>query len=593
MAGVPSDKVSSALASVVAPEALDFRATDMLLGARWARAYAVSAFPPRVGAGWLAAAANLPGVTLAMHALPTDPGALVMSLDRAVSRLAGAMESHTTALAAQRAEAQWRDAQELMRQIDQEQQSVWTIGVLCLVQADDESTGIRRAKRLEGMLAAAGLRARPLVFLQEPGLLGCGPWALFPPEVRGGTPTQVPAGTVAAALPFAGSGINHGRGVVLGHDSGGGLVLWDRWSPPDDSGISNPHLTVLAASGAGKSHAAKLLAVREWVQGARVIVVDPEREYRGMCRAVGGAWINAGGAGGRINPLQAPPLAALPEDADADGAAGSAVAQHAQRVGLVLDLALPGLDDTRRAMLQRAIRAVYSEAGIDASTDPGSVAPDRWPHMGHLHAWCLAQDGADWQSLAMLLEDAAVGATADLWAGPTVADAGDAEMVVIDIHDLADARPSVRRAQYQNVLGWAWDLIRRDRAERKILLVDEAWLLVDPQVPEALGFLRSMAKRARKYNCGVQVVTQNPIDFLAVAVAREGEPVLANASTKLLLRQEGRDLPTVAGLFGLSDAEQDRLRSARVGEGLLIAGNNRAWVVIDTAPHETALLYGG
>lgn len=115
---------------------------------------------------------------------------------------------------------------------------------------------------------------------------------------------------------------------------------------------------------------------------------------------------------------------------------------------------------------------------------------------------------------------------------------------------------------------------------------------VTGKVPQALGLLKRMSKRVRKYSGSLLTVTQNPGDFLAPEVAREGEPVLANASTVPLLRQEGRDLPMVAGLYHLSDAEQERLATARVGEGLIICGNSRAWVTVGTAPHETEIMYG-
>ncbi len=151
---------------------------------------------------------------------------------------------------------------------------------------------------------------------------------------------------------------------------------------------------------------------------------------------------------------------------------------------------------------------------------------------------------------------------------------------------------AVKRAQYLNVLGYLWDLIRADRAEKKILVVDEAWMLIDPQAPQALKFMKSLSKRIRKYAGSFMVVTQNIADFLAPAVAGEGEQVLTNAAYTLLLRQGGKDLQALASLFHLSDAEQDKLTNARVGEGLLIAGNDRAWIHIDTAPHESRLIYG-
>lgn len=285
-------------------------------------------------------------------------------------------------------------------------------------------------------------------------------------------------------------------------------------------------------------------------------------------------------------------------DEEEEATGGQPVAQHTRRVMLFLDLYLPNVGQQQRALLGRALRAIYADAGIHADTDPATIPAERWPHVGTLytHLAEVAKRRDDPQaataaSLAALLEEAAAGSEAPLWAGPSTATA-DADFVVLDIHDLETAPEGVQRAQYQNVLGYAWDLVRQNRDQRVLLVVDEAWMLVDPRVPQALGFLKRMSKRVRKYGGSLITVTQNPGDFLAPEVAREGEPVLANASTVLLLRQEGRDLPTVAGLYHLSEAEQDRLATARVGEGLLICGNSRAWVTVDTAPHETEIMYG-
>jgi hypothetical protein len=586
----------AALRNIFAPQALRFGPRDLALGERWARAYAVLNFPPKVPPAWLAHAANLPGVTLAVHGSPTDPTNLTMSLTRAISRTAGTLHAGGNALLLQRAEAQLADAQTLLRKIDQEQQAIFTLTVVLLVTATNEAEGQRRAKRVEGLLAAAGMRARPLAFRQEAGLLTTGPWGICPEELRGGAPFQVPSETVAAAFPFSSGGINHGRGVLIGHDDGGGLVMLDRWNPPEESGVTNRNWTILAGSGAGKSHTTTLAMIREWAQGARVVVIDPEREYRRLCHALGGTWVNAAGGEVCINPFEALPL---PPDVDefADEEEGqTAIAQQIQRVRTFLNLYLPELSDIQKALLRRAILAVNQERGIERDTDPARVPPGGWPTIRDLHAHCKAAaaagDGAsEWATLAALLEDAATGLDAKLWSG-TKSPPTDVDFLVIDIHDLEGAEDQVQRAQYFSALGYAWDIIRQDRGERKLLVVDEAWMLVDPKVPQALSFLKKMSKRIRKYNGSLNVVTQNPIDFLHAEVAREGEPVLANASTRLLLRQEAKDLPTVAQLFSLSEAEQDKLASARVGEGLLIAGNSRAWVTVDTMPHEARLMHG-
>ena len=582
----------SPLTHLIAPEALTFQPQHLMAGTEWRRLYMVTAFPPSVEAGWLARAANLPGVTLALHAVPQDAGEIVMALNRRIGAVAGQLAAGAGggALVAQRLAQEGEDALALLRQIDAEQQGVYQTGVILMLSAPNPEEGLRRAKRLEATLGAAGMRVRPVVYHQEAGLSAAGPYGIFPDALRGAH--VWPSATVAASWPFGASGINHGSGIVLGHDGEGGLVLINRWVPPADSGITNPNWTILAGSGAGKSHATKLMILREWAQGATVIVIDPEREYRQLCQALGGAWINAGGGTHRINPLQAPPLPADTDSEDDAAAHGlTALGQHLQRVRMVLSLYLPQLTPMQGAVLGRALRATYEQAGIGVDADPAAVPNARWPHIGHVYAVLQGQDDPDSQSLAALLEEAAQGADAPLWVGPSTP-TPDSDLVVIDIHDLENAPDATQRAQYANLLGFAWDLVRRDRTERVVLVVDEAWMLIDPRAPEALSFLKRMAKRIRKYAGSLNVVTQNAVDFLAPEVAREGEPVLANASTKLLLRQEAKDLPTVASLFTLSDSEQDRLANAQVGEGLLIAGNQRVWVKVATAPHESLVMYG-
>ncbi len=596
----PGTYGTNALKNIFAPSALEFSPQHLLVGDQWAKVYAIHAFPPTVEAGWLTAAANLPGVTLSLHALPEDALASIQELNRRMGQLAGQLAvSKGGPLLAQRLERQIHNTQVLLHQMDAEQQSVFRIGVFLVVTAPDAATGARRARRLEGALAAQGMRARPLVFYQNAGLQAAGPWGLFDEALQGRSPHTWPVSTIAAAWPFGGGGINHGSGILLGHDGDNGLVLLDRWAPPADAGITNKNFAVLAPPGGGKSHATKLMMIREWLQGVKVIVVDPEREYRHLCAALGGAWVNAAGGGTRVNPLQPP---ALPADVDDDGTTGTQtpLMTHSQRVMGYFATYLPDLTAMQRAMLEQALEESYQQAGMPLTMDPEAIAAtpaDTWPHVGTVYRICqdhaAADPDADWAVLAALLRTAGEGALADLWAGPsTVPSQLAADFVVLDIHDLDDAPDTVKRAQYVNVLGYAWDLIRADRGARKMLVVDEAWMLIDARAPEALKFMKSLSKRIRKYGGSFNVVTQNVIDFLADAVRGDGEQVLTNAAYKLLLRQEGKDLEALTTLFSLSDAEQDLLSNARVGEGLLIAGNQRAWVTIDTAPHETTLLYG-
>ncbi len=44
------------------------------------------------------------------------------------------------------------------------------------------------------------------------------------------------------------------------------------------------------------------------MKGTKILVVDPESEYKDLCHNLGGNWVNAvGGSAGWINPLQVRP----------------------------------------------------------------------------------------------------------------------------------------------------------------------------------------------------------------------------------------------------------------------------------------------
>jgi hypothetical protein len=598
-----STVMKSGLVDSLTPQALDFTAKQITFGDQLARVLVITDYPPRVGPAWLSRVVSLPGVVCSVHVTPTDPAQLVQSINRSIGELTARLTQGGNALIMQRAEQGLKDAQELLRKIDQEQQQVFYLTAVLLVLAHDQETLDRRTRQVEAALAAAGMRGRTVTFRQEEGLKAVGPWAVLPPGIKDVGARNMPAETVAASFPFTASGINDGSGVVLGRDRDGGLVLVDIWRRGGDR--TNSNWTVLAKPGAGKSFTVKMMLLRELAQGARVIIIDPEREYREMCRLLGGSWINCAGGKGRINPLQVRPLA-LGEDDEQDeededlrelsqARSQGALALHLHVLKTFFRLYLRDLSDIERVVLQKALREVYKQAGITWDTDPATIPPEDWPTFETLYKYVVGQaqkDPETWKRLALFLGETVEGADAVLWDGPTTV-SPDADLVVFDVHDLQNADDAVRRAQYFNVLSFAWHLIERDRQERTLLVVDEAWLLVDPQTPQTLAFLRDTSKRIRKRQGSLVVISQNVVDFIAPEVARHGQALLDNPTYKLLLAQGEKDLEAITSLMKLSEAEQELLATAKRGEGLLVAGSQRIHLKIEAAAYELEYLTGG
>lgn len=580
---------ATVLHDVLAPSSLRFLPRSIEVGGALSQAMVVVAYPPRVEAAWLARLAALPGVTLSVHCVPTAADALVKAVNASITEYrARLMAAGGTPLARQQSERGLADAEALLRMMDQHQERVVLTSVVLVVAAANAEELQRRTRAVQTAAAVAGMRALVLDYRQEDAYISGGPWGTVPTRIAMVAQRHLPVESVAAMYPWVHTGLNHHSGIVMGRDSAGGVVLVDRRASPTDSGIANPNLNVLGTSGGGKSYAAKTLLLREFALGARVLVLDPEREYRGLAKALGGSIVDCGGGRGKINPLQVRGEDRDEDDDDSEAARGTRgpLASHLQRLKAFLALYLPGLDDAERATLQDAILAAYHAKGVTWQTDPETLTT--WPTIADVQAAVPAGS-----RLALLLRDAATGADSALWAGQTTVPAAS-DFTVFDLHSLGEAADNVRRAQYFNVLGYAWDLVRQGQAGGRptLLVVDEAWILADPQTPQALGFLRDLSKRIRKYHGSLCVITQNVVDFLAPELARLGEPVIGNASTKLLMRQESRDLEALRDLLRLTEAECDMLSGAKRGEGLLIAGNQHVWLRIEAAAQEAELIAG-
>jgi hypothetical protein len=380
-------------------------------------------------------------------------------------------------------------------------------------------------------------------------------------------------------------------GVLYGVNTDSpGIVWWDRWR------LDNHNSVVLARSGAGKSYLVKLEVLRSLYQGVHVAVIDPEDEYTTLAHHVGGAVVQLGQPGVRLNPLDLP--------------AGDTRPDTLTRRGLFLHTLVTVMVGTtlapeERAALDRAIVACYHGAGI--TTDPATWTRPA-PLLSDL-ARALSDDpDAAAGTLAARLAPWVQGSFADLFAGPTTTAPGG-HLVVWSLRHLSDelrtvgtllaldaiwrdidrppqphsptapgphgGRGPVRRPQ---------DPPQAPQGVRRLVVVDEAWLLM--RDGEGARFLFRMAKAARKRNAGLTVVTQDAADLLGSEL---GVAVVANAATQVLMRQSTQSIDAVAEAFGLTAGEARLLLSAERGQALLVAGTTRVGFRVVASAEEDRL----
>ncbi len=319
-------------------------------------------------------------------------------------------------------------------------------------------------------------------------------------------------------------------------------------------------------------------------------MIDPEDEYKEQCRIFNGNWLNgAGGVNCRINPLQ---IQQIPkEETDEyykdEGNGMGALALYLKHLETFFSLYIPSMDDYLLAYLKMLLTDVYKQHGITFETDITGLENEAYPVIEEVVA--LAKERAKefeaegksgenyYEKLALLLYDAAFGADAFLFNGYTSIQA-DSQYICISTSGLTDASDRIKRTQYFNLLTWAWNEISRDRKERVILVCDEAYLLVDPEIPQSLIFLRNAMKRARKYEAAIWVITQNVVDFLGDTVKTYGSELLDNPTYKVLMGIDGANLEKITQLYHLTEQEISMLEAKRRAHAIFIAGSRRMHV---------------
>ena len=139
----------------------------------------------------------------------------------------------------------------------------------------------------------------------------------------------------------------------------------------------------------------------------------------------------------------------------------------------------------------------------------------------------------------------------------------------------------------QILLSWIWEKYvkknseDRKKAKKKRDLVDEAWMLLP--YPEAVDFLNTMARRARKRNVSLAIVSQRFQDFYENP---DVQAVLTSSDTKLFLAQDKSEIEYVKSVFKLSEGEANFLITCSKGEGLLKVGSETAILQITPTAKE-------
>ncbi len=374
--------------------------------------------------------------------------------------------------------------------------------------------------------------------------------------------------SLSTTFPFTSATLSSNDGILYGlNRHNNSLILFDRFN------LENANSVVFAKAGAGKSYAIKLEALRSLMLGTDVIIIDPENEYKTLCEAVGGNYLNISlNSNKRINPFDLPKAGTSVQA----GASGEDILRSNVTMlhGLV-SLMVSNLTPEEDAILEKALYETYALRDITADIESQKNTP---PLLSDLQSVLGNMSGGD--SLVKRLSKYTEGTFKGLFDKPTNFDLANG-FIVFSVRDLEEALRPI--AMYM-ILNYVWQRVRFDQKKR-ILIIDEAWWMM--QHEDSGKFLYALAKRARKYYLGLTIISQDVEDFID---SKYGRSVVNNSSMQILMKQSTASIDKVAQIFNLTEGEKFLLLECEVGEGLFFAGLNHVAIKVIASYTEDQLI---
>ncbi|MBN4069915.1 ATP-binding protein [bacterium AH-315-G05] len=589
-------EVNPALLNIITPMGLEIKRNSLVIGENTGRIYGIVKYPQQVDYGWLAKITNIPGTVVSITFVPIDSGEFISGLSSSIIQNRVASDTAKDPLSQQRAEKAVIDGEKIMLQVDQNGEVVGTIIISIMVMARDEELFNKICRKTVSTIAVNKCKGRIMAHLQEQAFKSISPYHTLDDSIEEVLKRVMPMSSYIGGFPFSSSGYNDGTGYYFARDNAGGLIILDPWKRGDDR--TNSNFVIMGDSGVGKSTVVKHIALSEYMKGTKIIFIDPEREMRELCKSLDGDWINAGGGNkGKINPLQIRPTPVDDEeDSKEDGEKMGDMALYMKTLDIFFNLYLPDLSSKEKAILKASIIELYNNFGITWDTDITSLSNDDFPIFTDLYYLIdkkakekenniKMNEINEYEDLALLLQDIAFGSDSFLWNGKSTIKT-NTRCICLDTHDLQNTSENVKRTQYFNLLTWCWQQMSANRSEPVLLICDEAYLMIDPKVPESLVFLRNVEKRARKYEGGVAIISHSVVDFLDPDIKMYGQALLDIPCFKILMGCDGKNLMETKELFKLTDAEEELLEKKKRGHALLIIGSKRLHVNFEIPDHK-------
>ena len=574
----------SKLKSEVAPKGINFRpATEFMLGDKYYTIMTVVGYPRSIFPGYLSDITNIPGVRLAIKHIPISFEILKKMLNKEIADLKIRYQQEKDQTTQERIRQDYESLEQFISMLASSQARIFDFQMHLMVSADSKDALELTKIQVRNYIDALGMRAVSLMFEQEKALKSMIP--IFPEqdiEKRIGIP--LPSVTIAGMYPFVFDSVKDpGAGTLLGMDRSGGVILYNQFlfQIKKENNRNNANIIILGTSGSGKSTAAKLLLRTHLRNGLKCVCIDPEGELGEMVNMMKGDFLDLGKGGdfGMINPLEI--VVDVDETEIEQGLGYTVLTRTLQQLKAFMKYYNPSIEEDVLTLFSEIVQDTYKRYKIDYETDFTKLTSADFPTFDDVYATIRGRllsmtDATRERDVMERLELKIRPLIKELryyFTGHTTLQI-NSDFIVFNIKEIMNSDENIKNALFFNILKYAWGLCL-DKDINTVMMVDEAHVLLSNHNELGAEFLSQIQRRARKYNTGTIVITQQPTDFAAPNLIMHGKAIFDNASSYLIMNLRKQAVDDLSKLIDLNETEMERIKYYNQGEGLLICGNRR------------------
>ena len=479
----------------------------------------------------------------------------------------------------------YNDAKFIRKEIQVNNQDLYYLYLYIHIFSNDIKELNYILNKIEGICQGSGIITRRAYFRQEESFMSFIPSMDNNKLIKEAAKRNVLTDGIIATYPFISSSMFDDEGIFIGTNRyNNSLVFIDRYNTEK---YKNANVCIFGTSGAGKSYFTKLNIIRYRLFNIFQYVIDPEREYGNLCKALDGEIIKIGPTSNSfINIFD------IRKDSLEDSNNGYLATKIDKLIGF-FNLIFGEMDEETKAILEEKIIETYKLKNI--TFDDKSLIKEN-------NLFKEKEDMPILEDLYKLLEKDEKTIKLKIKLKPFVFGSMkyfnnytnieiNNKLIVADIYDVGEDNLQYAIFIFTELF---WDKIKNNREIKKAIYLDEIWRLIGVTSNKYVAsFVYKIFKTIRKYGGSAVAITQDIMDLFSLENGIYGKSILNNSSNKIFFSLEEENINILEKFTKLSEKEKLEIKTLKRGECLIFAGENHILTKIEASEIEDEIIKKG